>query len=68
MFETTPLDDPEFLRQSLVRKINLHLSSGGLFNPELADHHKVTELLIEIRDYLQRVNHEKATRNTGIDQ
>ena len=33
-------------------RINEYLEAGGLFNPELMDHEKVRDLLIEIRDEL----------------
>jgi hypothetical protein len=37
------------------REINNYLSSGGLFNPELADHNEVRDLLIELRTLLDRI-------------
>lgn len=37
----------------LVTEINNYLASGGLFNPELADHNAVRDLLIRARDQLQ---------------
>jgi hypothetical protein len=33
----------------LIERINNYLSTGGLFNPEMADHNKVRDLLIECR-------------------
>ncbi len=36
----------------LTHMISHYLSSGGLFNPELMEHDKVRDLLIEIRDTL----------------
>jgi len=36
----------------LYNEINDYLSSGGLVNPELMDHTKVRDLLIECRDLL----------------
>ena len=38
--------------QNLIDRITYHLSSGGLFNPELADHIAVRNLLMECREAL----------------
>lgn len=35
--------------QELVDRITEYLSSGGLFNPELMEHEKVRDLLIDLR-------------------
>jgi len=32
-----------------------YLSGGGLFNPELADHDAVRDLIIDCRDYIERL-------------
>ena len=37
-------------KQALAARITDYLSGGGLFNPELADHNAVRDLLIECRD------------------
>lgn len=37
---------------SLTERITEYLSSGGLFNPEMADHSRVRNLLIDCRDAL----------------
>jgi hypothetical protein len=39
-------------KQKLIDEITDYLCSGGLFNPELANHESVKDLLIEIREYL----------------
>ena len=39
-------------RQELYDKITEYLALGGLVNPELMDHQKVRDLMMEIRDYL----------------
>lgn len=36
----------------LKRRIQNYLANGGLFNPELMEHDKVRDLLIDIRDFL----------------
>jgi hypothetical protein len=39
-------------KQELISRINEYLSTGGLFNPELAQHDKVRDLLIDVRAFL----------------
>ena len=36
-------------------EITNYLASGGLFNPELANHDEVRNLLIELRDLLEKI-------------
>lgn len=38
--------------QELIDRINAYLWSGGMFNPELANHIAVRNLLIECREVL----------------
>ena len=38
--------------QDLVDRITAYLFNGGLFNPELANHPAVRDLLIDVRTYL----------------
>jgi hypothetical protein len=40
------------MNEDLINRITYYLSSGGLFNPELADHLAVRNLLMECRDAL----------------
>ena len=40
------------MNEDLINRITYHLSSGGLFNPELADHLAVRNLLMECRESL----------------
>lgn len=48
------------MNEDLINRITYHLSSGGLFNPELADHLAVRNLLMECRDALaQRTEQEQ---------
>lgn len=42
-------------KQKLIDGINEYLTLGGLFNPEMMDHKKVRNLMMEIRDYLEGV-------------
>ena len=42
--------------QKLVDEITEYLFNGGLFNPELANHIAVRDLLIECRDVLNERN------------
>ena len=37
----------------MKERITEYLVSGGLFNPELMDHDKVSRLLIDARDYIE---------------
>lgn len=39
----------------VIDKVQEYLQVGGLFNPELMDHQKVSDLLIECRDELKRL-------------
>jgi len=36
----------------LVGRIREYLSNGGLFNPELMDHEKVRDLLMDVLEHL----------------
>lgn len=45
--------------KDLVARITAYLASGGLFNPELANHEAVRDLLIECRDTFSRPTHER---------
>ena len=38
--------------RNTIDKINNYLQMGGLFNPELMEHHKVSDLLLECREQL----------------
>ena len=46
------------MNEDLINRITYHLSSGGLFNPELADHLAVRNLLMECRDALAQPEQE----------
>lgn len=41
--------------KNTIDKINNYLQVGGMFNPELMEHHKVSDLLLECRNELQRL-------------
>jgi hypothetical protein len=48
---THPIVSAEAERlKSLSERIRQYLSVGGYFNPELMDHDKVRDLLIDLRD------------------
>ena len=38
--------------EQIIEEITNYLCSGGLFNPELANHEVVRDLLIQIREHL----------------
>ena len=46
------------MTKDLINRITYHLSSGGLFNPELADHLAVRNLLMECREALAQPEQE----------
>lgn len=46
---------------TLPERITNYLSNGGLFNPEMMDHDKVRELLIECRDEIERLSETEKT-------
>ena len=39
--------------EELITRITDYLGKGGLFNPEMMEHDKVRDLLIDCRDTLQ---------------
>ena len=41
-------------KEDLIKAINGYLLSGGMWNPEMANHDNVRDLLIECRDYMQQ--------------
>lgn len=47
--KTNPMTDQH---NDLISRITQYLSSGGLFNPEMAIHANVRDLLIDCRDAL----------------
>jgi hypothetical protein len=36
----------------ILDRIQNYLENGGLYNPELMEHEKVRDLILEVRDYL----------------
>ena len=46
------------MTKDLINRITYHLSFGGLFNPELADHLAVRNLLMECREALAQPEQE----------
>lgn len=46
------------MKKDLINRITYYLSSGGLFNPELADHLAVRNLLMECREALAQPEQE----------
>lgn len=44
--------------KNTIDKINDYLQLGGLFNPELMEHHKVSDLLLECREQLMKAQEE----------
>lgn len=52
------------MTENLINRISFYLASGGLFNPELADHIAVRTLLFECREALANV----ATNDTSQER
>ena len=46
--------DDQRLRDALTERITGYLTGGGLFNPEMANHDAVRDLLIDCRAALAR--------------
>ena len=51
---------------NLINQIQAYLSNGGLFNPELADHLAVRNLLMECREALAQPEQEPDCVGTGV--
>jgi hypothetical protein len=51
------------MNRELIQRITNYLSGGGLFNPEMANHEAVRDLLIDCRDELA-----KPEQNHGFDR
>lgn len=49
----------------IENQITQYLSCGGMFNPELMEHHKVSDLLLKCRDEIQRLK-EKCDRQAMV--
>lgn len=45
--------------EELLARIQSYLNNGGLFNPEMMEHHKVRELIIDCQDFIL-IHHAKA--------
>lgn len=61
------------MTENLINRITYHLSSGGLFNPELADHLAVRNLLMECREALAQPEQEpkfeiNSARTVAVDR
>ena len=39
-------------QQELVGRIQSYLGNGGFFNPEMMEHDKVRDLIMDCRDYI----------------
>lgn len=43
------------MNQQLIDRIQNYLGNGGLFNPEMMEHDKVRDLMIDLRNHLDGV-------------
>ena len=55
------------MTENLINRISFYLASGGLFNPELADHIAVRTLLFECREALAQRTWVGLTDDERID-
>lgn len=52
---------------TVEERISSYLGNGGLFNPEMMEHDKVRDLLIDCRAEIRRVNEESAQQLAACD-
>ena len=53
--------------KEVSERITEYLSNGGLFNPELMDHAKVRDLLIDFRDRIDILTREREAEAAVIE-
>lgn len=41
------------MKEELILRITDYLEAGGLFNPEMMEHDKVRDLLVDCREFLR---------------
>jgi hypothetical protein len=51
-----------------LERISSYLSSGGMFNPELANHDAVRELIIDCRDRIMMLEEEEGVMTEGVER
>jgi len=56
------------IQKALVARITEYLASGGLFNPEMANHDAVRDLLIGCRDAIAALDAETPTTPADVDE
>jgi hypothetical protein len=56
------------MTENLINRISFYLASGGLFNPELADHIAVRTLLFECREALAQPEQEPVATLDDLEQ
>ncbi len=42
------------MNTELLKRIQSYLENGGLFNPEMMEHDKVRDLILDLREYLEK--------------
>lgn len=53
---------------TLIERIDNYLQNGGLFNPEMMEHDKVRQLLLDCRDALEEVTPGTAAYDDRLDR
>ena len=56
------------MNEDLINRITYYLSSGGLFNPELADHLAVRNLLMECKEALAQRSFDYKEHAEGLQR
>ena len=49
--------------RNVPARVTEYLASGGLWNPELADHDEVRHMLIDARDVIEIIQRERGERS-----
>ncbi len=50
----------------LLNRIQSYFGNGGMFNPETMEHDKVRSLILDIREFLSKINPQYKINNKGF--
>lgn len=53
--------------EALLNRIQDYLGNGGLVNPEMMEHNKVRDLIIDLRDYIQRQRYNTLNASSALE-
>jgi hypothetical protein len=68
LYADAQVPPPPAPADALIARITGYLSTGGLFNPELAQHDAVRDLLIDCRDRIAALDRDNAMQHEGLRQ